>query len=78
MKSFLPFVDFGRVAAVISISLCTSDPLGLEREMGYVGKREKERDEEAVMLDIREREREATSCSRDECTAVEGKQKKIN
>lgn len=76
MKSFLPFVDFGRVAAVISISLCTSDPLGLEREMGYVGKRE--RDEEAVMLDIREREREAGSCSRDECTAVEGKQKKIN
>jgi hypothetical protein len=59
MKSFLPFVDFGRVAAVISISLCTSDPLGLEREMGYVGKRE--RDEEAVMLDIREREREAAA-----------------
>jgi hypothetical protein len=58
MKSFLPFVDFGRVAAVISISLCTSDPLGLEREMGYVGKREREREMRRLLCWTLERERE--------------------
>jgi hypothetical protein len=63
MKSFLPFVDFGRVAAVISISLCTSDPLGLEREMGYVGKREREREMRRLLCWTleRERERQATA-----------------